>query len=493
MKIAVIADLHLTGCRKAVKANVLEWLKADLRQQAPDLLMAIGDLTALGTEDQNSRMLAYIQSLGLPWCSTPGNAEFRTNVENAAPWYVAPPANMPVILVDSANYKPPEADLQALAALPDKAGYLLGTHVPPESWPEGAKQTLSMAMARGAVTALIAGHKHNDGKNVMRGLDPDKAAGGPPMYEIWSNDAGKWCRSIREMASADIRSWPRAEREKLFSQFGVCTMWETLEAIESARQLRIPHLELREGALLELPEASLLEALNAWRDECGKCLSLHLPNLTAKDDKGALLASAERALRLRCQRVTLHVPAVTAVAFPAQKEQLLANFLTRMKPLLDAPVDIGIENLHTYPGKTDDEQRNYGCTIAECRDWIEALRNATGNARIGFHMDIGHARNNAPFNSLENLSDYYVEMGPIANGCHFHQVISKPAAGDSGNHNPFTGLYTKMISLAGYFLAWRAGQFVLEPPVFLEIRGKGLGIQNYNTLKHLILGEEAST
>ncbi|MBO4511887.1 MAG: hypothetical protein J5746_03910, partial [Victivallales bacterium] len=212
---------------------------------------------------------------------------------------------------------------------------------------------------------------------------------------------------------------------------------------------------------------------------------------TAKDDGGALLASAERALRLGCQRVTLHVPAVTAAVFPEHKERLLANFMTRMAPLLDSPVDIGIENLHTYAGKTDDAQRNYGCTIAECRDWIEELREASGNARIGFHLDIGHARNNAPFNSRENLSDYYAEMGAIANGCHFHQVVLKPAAGDSGNHNPFTGLYTKMISLAGYFLAWRAGQFALNPPVFLEIHGKGLGIQNYNKLKHLILEEEA--
>ena len=491
MKIAVIADLHLTYCRKAVKCQVLEWLKGDLRQQNPDLLMAIGDLTALGTEDQNSRMLEYIQGLGLPWCSTPGNAEFRTKAENAAPWYVAPPAGAPVLLVDSANYDPPEAALRALAALPDNAGYLLGTHVPPEGWPDAAKQALADAQARGAIAALIAGHKHNDGENVMRGLDPDKAAGGPPMYEIWSNDAGCWHRSIREMTSADIRSWPLAERERQFGQFGVCTMWETLETIECARKLRIPHLELREGALKELSEAKLLEALQAWRSECGKCLSLHLPNLTADDDGGALLASAERSLRLGCQRVTLHVPAVTATAFPAQKERLLENFMTRMAPLLDAPVDIGIENLHTYADKREDDKRNYGCTIAECRDWIEAVRAVSGDARIGFHLDIGHARNNPPFNSRENLSDYYAEMGPIANGCHFHQVVSRPAAGDSGNHNPFTGLYTKMISLAGYFLAWRAGQFALNPPVFLEIRGSGLGIQNYNMLKHLILEEEA--
>ena len=158
-----------------------------------------------------------------------------------------------------------------------------------------------------------------------------------------------------------------------------------------------------------------------------------------------------------------------------------------MAPLLEHPVDIGIENLHTSPGKTDDLNRNYGCTIAECRSWIETLRAATGNERIGFHLDIGHARNNPPFNSIENLSDFYAELGGIANGCHFHQVSPVAIQGESGNHQPFTGLYDKLISLAGFFFAWRIGQFPLNPPLFLEIRGSGRGIQTYRTLKQLIV------
>ena len=66
MRIAVISDLHLTDSLNTVKWQVLEWLKSELRSQKPDLLMAIGDLTALGTEEQNRRMLSYINGLGIP-------------------------------------------------------------------------------------------------------------------------------------------------------------------------------------------------------------------------------------------------------------------------------------------------------------------------------------------------------------------------------------------------------------------------------------------
>jgi len=487
MKTAILADLHLTACRTSVKHAVLDWLAHELRSRKPDLVVAIGDLTALGTEDQNQRLIHFLDGLGLPWCSTPGNAEFRTSSENARPWYVAPPSGAPLIFVDSANYEPPAADLEALAALPDYAGFLLATHVPPYEWPEVAQEALRLARQRGAVAAVIAGHQHDDGDDRLRGLDPDKSAGGPPMFELWDNGGGFWQREAVVMEQADIRKWPLAERTRLFSRFGVAAMSEPLETLEAARVQGIAHVELRNGPLLELDEPQLLDAIRAWREAGGQTLSLHLPSLTAEDDDGSLTDAAARAVRLGCDRVTLHVPAVKAADFPGRQEVLLANFQERMSPILDSPIDIGIENLHTSPGKEDDWHRNYGCTIGECRFWIELLRATTGSKRLGFHLDIGHARNNRPFNSAENVSDFYAELGGITNGCHFHQVTPNPQPGDSGNHTPFRGLYEKFISLAGYFLAWRAGQFPLNPPVYLEIRGNGLGLETYNTLKHLIL------
>ncbi len=487
MKTAILADLHITDFPGTVKQDVLDWTAAKLHETRPDLIVLIGDMTAMGTDCQNQRMFGFLNGLDIPWCSTPGNAELRTNRKNARQWIVAPPKGAPLLLVNSSDVIPTESDMKAMSALPSDARRLLCTHVPPGRWPEEMQNALKSAQKRRAITAVIAGHQHDDGDDRLRGLDPDKAAGGPPMFELWNNDSGDWHRSQIVMEEADIRTWPLAEREEFFSRFGVSAMNEPLETLQCAAELKIPHIELRHGSLGPLDENVLRVSIEKWRNRGGETLSMHLPNLTPGDDHGSLCAAVERALRLGCNRVTLHVPAVTAVDFPKYRNELLANFLERMAPLLDKSVDIGIENLHTYAGKEADAQRNYGCTISECREWIETLRNATGNPRIGFHFDIGHARNNPPFNSAENVSDYYAKLCPMANGCHFHQVNPAPSEGENGNHTPFTGLYEKFISLAGTFLAWRKGQFKLNPPIFLEIRGKGLGVDTYKKLRHLII------
>jgi len=488
MRIAFLADLHITDCAKSIKADVLEWLENELRQKRPDLLVLIGDMTAMGTEGQSQRLHKWLDAIGIPYCSTPGNAELRTSPEMAVRWRIASPADVPVILVDSSRGTPSLEELLALERLPDNAGFLLATHVPTDAWPQDAIEVLEKARVRRAVTAVVGGHQHVDGESKIRGLDPDKASGGPPMYCIFDNDAGAWRREDIAMNGADIRTWPEIERQRLFSRFGVSAMKETLETLETASTLHIPHIELRSGSIDVLPKRDVVAAVARWREAGGMCLSIHLPSLLPEDEQGRLRACVQQAVRLGCDRVTLHVPAVTPVVFPSCRSRLLENFLRDMAPLLECPVDIGIENLHTSPEKTDDMHRNYGCTIDECRSWIETLRAATGSKRIGFHLDIGHARNNPPFNSVENLSDFYAELGGIANGCHVHQVSPVAIAGESGNHQPFIGLYDKLISLAGFFYAWRKGQFPLIPPLFLEIRGSGLGIQTYLRLRYLILG-----
>ena len=488
MKIAVLADLHLTEGDRTVKHAVLDWVVSELQERRPDIVALIGDMTAFGTPHQNRMLIRSLLLLGIPYCSTPGNAELRSTPENGRLWDIRPAPGIPLVLADSSTYELPESDLEKLRSLPDGAGYLLATHVPPYEWNEAARAVLDETRSRGAVTAVIAGHQHNDGEERLRGLDPDKAAGGAPRFDLFDNAGGSWSRTPVEMSEADVRTWPESERLALFSHFGVSAMWETLETLEAACALGIPHVEFRYSALERVSDSELKAAIDRWRGVCGKTLSMHLPNLRPEDG-GVLAEAVGRTLELGCDRVTLHVPAVTAAEFPAQRERLIANFLRDMKPLLDAGIDIGIENLHTTPGKESDDARNFGCTIGECRSWIEALRQAAGgNERIGFHLDIGHARNNKPFNSFENLSDYYAELGGITNGCHFHQVSPQPSSGDSGNHTPFTGLYDKLISLAGFFLAWRCGQFPHKPALFLEIRGAGAGVASYRTMKELITG-----
>ena len=300
------------------------------------------------------------------------------------------------------------------------------------------------------------------------------------MFSILSREPDGWKREDAVMPGVDPAGWQESDRAELRSMLGISTMWEPLNGLEFAIRKRIPHVELRSP--LNNPE-SLSAPLARWRENGGRTLSLHLPDLTPDDDGGKLRQAAECAVRLHCERVTLHVPKVAAAEYPAEREHLLDRFAKDLAPVLKNELTVGIENLHTRPDARTDDRRNYGCSIEECRAWIELLRERFAPAKIGFHMDLGHARNNAPFSGRENLSDYYRELGPLVNGWHFHQVVQ----GKDGflNHQKLTGFYDKLISLGGWFMAWRSGQLA-PAPVFLEVRDMEENKESYLRLAALL-------
>ncbi|MBO4631182.1 MAG: metallophosphoesterase family protein [Lentisphaeria bacterium] len=481
MKIAVFADLHLTDNFGTVKNEVFEWALTEVRRRQADLLCLIGDLTAQGTAHQADRILDRIAKVGIPWCSTPGNAELRSGVAETEKRFDLPaPGSAGIVTINTARNEPDPDELAKLSVLPDGAGFLLATHNPVRNWSEAARAVVREAEQRRAITAVIAGHSHHDEPGILRGLDPDKASGGPPMFSILSRGADGWKREDVVMPGVDPAEWPEADRAALRRMIGISTMWEPLDGLDFACRNRIAHVELRfplNGA------ESLTVPLARWRENGGRTLSLHLPSLTPGDDGGKLLQAAECAVRLHCDRVTLHVPKVTAADFPARREQLLERFAAGLGPVLKNGLTIGIENLHTCPDARTDDRRNYGCTIAECRAWIELLRERFAPAEIGFHMDIGHARNNAPFSGRENLSDYYCELGRMVNGWHFHQVVQSKDG--FLNHQKLTGFYDKLISLGGWFMARRNGQLA-DAPVFLEVRDMEENKGSYLRLTELL-------
>ena len=127
-----------------MKRLALDWALADMRSRGVGAIVAIGDLTATGTAAQADEVLAALAATGLPLCSTPGNAEWRTDTTGAvAARFALPPADgLPLVLLDSAKGTPDDAELARLAALPDGAGFLLATHVPPASWQAHAQALL---------------------------------------------------------------------------------------------------------------------------------------------------------------------------------------------------------------------------------------------------------------------------------------------------------------------------------------------------------------
>lgn len=490
MKIAVFADLHLTDSVSSVKNAVLEWAVRTAPETGAEAVICIGDMTAVGNAGQTQRLLMKLQELPIPFYSTPGNAELRRAEGAEKTLTILPPEDFPVLLLDSSRGRPDSAELDKLAALPEYRCCLLATHCPPEGWDEAAQMVLAEAQKRRAVTAVIAGHTHNDQPGALRGLDPDKASGGVPMFAVFEQLAdGRWTQSDVIMPGIDPGEWSASCRQSFLDNLGISGMSWPVESLKSAAELGIKVFELRSSAV-DNESKDFYQALQTWRQAGGKVLSLHLPELSADEKKNAALeAAAELALRIGADRVTLHVPNVTPAEYPAKKSALIAEFKRICVALLENNVQIGIENLHTKQGVADENIRHFGCNIAECADWVNTLRQECNSDLIGFHLDIGHARNNAPYSQTDNISDYYCSEDLPINGFHLHQVRQLPD-GSFENHGALTGFYDKLIALSGLFMARNGGFFPTDTPMILEIRGQGEGLRSYDRLVDLINSKE---
>lgn len=72
MKIAHVSDLHFG---RSTSPEKLQFLRKDLLDQSPELLVLTGDITDRGTISQFRWAHGFLQSLGIPYISVPGNRE----------------------------------------------------------------------------------------------------------------------------------------------------------------------------------------------------------------------------------------------------------------------------------------------------------------------------------------------------------------------------------------------------------------------------------
>ncbi|MBO5958803.1 MAG: TIM barrel protein, partial [Lentisphaeria bacterium] len=364
---------------------------------------------------------------------------------------------------------------------------------PEKSLPEASRKAFEAVI--GQYSLLIAGHLHYDavdGKHhIVRGLDPDKAIGGVPALVIFEQDAnGSWLRREIEYSAADPAGWTKEEQEDFLDHLGLSGMYETIDVLKFATDEKVKCFEIRYQAFGQYPFEELDAAVKTWRASGGTHLSLHLPDIGWRDGavSGAekLRDAAEQGIAVGCDRMTLHVPgfSVGTSGDPAIYQAVLHKTAEVVERIVSAGVRVGIENMHMTPREKPDKNRGFGYTTAECLRWINDLKRLVSvPENVGFHFDIGHARNNAPYSSLEPVSSWLAAAGKHFNGMHLHQIKVQPD-GSLENHTPLLQLYQPLISLASLFLAWRTGA-VKHAPMFLEIRG-GTGPESLLALRGLI-------
>jgi sugar phosphate isomerase/epimerase len=260
---------------------------------------------------------------------------------------------------------------------------------------------------------------------------------------------------------------------------GFSCMDEPLAGLDAATRRRVRVLELRAPSSVALPKAALSAAVRAWRHAGGQYLSMHLPPIgwdpavEAVTGHDAFRRGLELACELGAAAVTVHAPQVTCESLEASGSagaHLSAAYAELLGPAAAGGLAVGVENMHLTSGEPEDQRRRYGYTPVECLQWISVLRARLAPARVGIHLDIGHARNNGRFASEFPLGSWYALTGAQATGYHLHQVHNTPSG--MVNHRPFAGLYGPVISLSSFLWAWNVGQLA-HAPMFLEVRGVG--------------------
>ena len=332
---------------------------------------------------------------------------------------------------------------------------------------------------------------------ITRGLDPDKAFGGPPGISLFKRDAqGRW--------SEQVIAWPRGQdllpAETDHNPVGWSIHGDPVLAAQETQEAGLNVLELRPKEPTYDITATR-EIVNRIRDERSLYLSWHLPSLSWDEDKQTvvgqeeILRQTEDARSCGLDALTIHVPQVGAHRMTSGNDPWLAflsAFETCFKSAAESGVRISIENVHNNPGTpVQREHRKYATLIDEYLEWIDAIRGAFGTAgsSVGAHFDVGHARNNGELGNIQPLGDWYARIGDRITGYHIHQVRPHEETRKLTNHRDIRSLHDRTVSYAGFLHAWSA-RMINRAPLFVEVRIAGERRRTTRMLRDVFLSTD---
>jgi hypothetical protein len=490
-KIAVIADIHLPDVHGTAQEAALAYALNRLRVEKPDVVLIIGDATACGTLESAERVRTMLDESGLCFRMIPGNSDERTpallpavtdRLTADTPFYSD---EYVVCLLDITDGKvnPRGIDyLKELMETPEPRPIILGSHYPIAVCMEDPY--VHSLIEAGKISLFIGAHAHRDQERMIakmsvhtvRGLDPDKAIGAPPAVTLFEFKDQEWRTFHLPFEEGTVTGWSSLLRREFIDYLGFSCMSKSLEGLHSASLHDVWHVELRAHNALAVPREELLNAVRHWREAGGKYLSMHMPDLSYGSECSAIAgADAFRdavslALELEVEHMTLHVPRVSVEQMRLEGNiwgSIAGTFLELIKEPIARGMVIGVENLHMSPTEPAGNLRGFGYLPAECHEWVKSLRKASGYDHIGIHLDIGHARNNAPFSKKCGVGQWYALIGKEIIGYHLHQVTL--IDGIMRNHYPIMDIYGPLISLSSFFWGWKTG-CLCHAPMFLEIR-----------------------
>lgn len=510
MKIALLADPHLSDVERTPQEEALDWALQELADLKPDACVWLGDITACGSPDAAIRFCRKIKTLPFPSVTVPGNSDIRTAhtaavmqrylLSHAAPLSLG---DLDVVAMDTSQDTILPDERVRLSRLSLGSKVLLCSHQPakyldPESL-EFLKSWIAERRATGTRFLLWAsGHRHvyDTGEFegiptlTLRALDLDKCIGGSAQICLWDSDLESTVKSEERVYSRGlITEWSSEERQELADALGItCYNRHKIgRDMPFAIENRVRHLEWRSIAEDEI---ALIEE---WRRVGGKTFSLHMSALDYDNgvvDLPLFREMARNAVRAGADMVTVHPPQIAcermqigALAYEATADAMAEAFL----PVVSAGIEILVENNHTDFGTPKDPMKcAYGCTPLDLVEWRDALNKRLGKDACHIRFDVGHARNNEPLSENYPIGKWYAMIGSESRAYHLHQTFYDKTKHQMKNHHPITHWHDGMVAFDGFLWAWHAG-VLHHGPIILEIREGDGAPATWQRLQHLIL------
>lgn len=489
MKIALLADPHLSDMPNTPQEEAFVWALQELETLQPDACVWLGDITAGGSADAAMRFRSKIDRLSFPSVIVPGNSDIRS--ADTAPIMERFLLNYPkgckqkdvrIIGVNTSHNYIHKDERERLLRLDINENVLLCSHQSAKYLKGDSldflKSWIARVEAKGfRVLAWAHGHSHVYREGEFAGvptvslcaLDIDKNIGNAHflLMNISGNDRPTWEEIPYRRHT--LSQWSEAERQSLRDALGI-TCFRVEEDMAFALEHGVRHLEWHTVRF------DCLALLNRWRQEGGQTFSLHFPSLKLDGDTVSGVEEmnryAEFSVAAKADMITIHPPEIpNQIMLLTDAFDRLADAMAEaLVPLVDAGILILIENNHTRDVETADPlQRAYGCSPAELVGWKNALNERLGKNACHLRLDVGYARNNEPLNEPYPIGKWYALLGKEIRGYHLHQIFHHRESCSLINHCPILGIHDGFISFDGFLWAWNT-RLLNHAPVILEIR-----------------------
>jgi len=208
MKIALIADPHLSDIEATPQEEALNWALGELLEIKPDACVWLGDITACGSPDAAMRFRRKLEGLPFTSVTVPGNSDLRTShtasiMERYLLSHLCPlnVDGISIVGMDTSRNKLLPEERERLLRLELGERIILCSHQPAKYLDaeslEFLKNWIRECQARGKEILLWAsGHRHVHERGVFEGvpalsvraLDLDKCIGGSAQIYLFDTD-----------------------------------------------------------------------------------------------------------------------------------------------------------------------------------------------------------------------------------------------------------------------------------------------------------------